>query len=82
MELSETWRRGRRARGWLSAWWAAGHMHRRGERDAQLQGDSLLGVADLEVTSTHLAHTPCGPLHKDHTLPDREPGAVIAQRSA
>lgn len=27
---------------------------------------------DLTATSTHLAHTPCGPLYKSHTYPDRE----------
>jgi hypothetical protein len=36
---------------------------------------------DLTFTSTHLAHTPCGPLHKSHTYPDRELESLLAARS-
>ncbi len=35
---------------------------------------------DLVALSVRLAGTPCGPLYKSHSFPDRELAAVVAQR--
>ena len=36
------------------------------------------GGADLLALAVRLAHTPCGPLYRSHTFPDRELHALIA----